>query len=97
MTYFRYAACKGHLQRLDEWTRRKLRCVRLKQRKRPKPIADFLRSLGVPEWRAWLLGLSGKGWWRMAGSPQAAEAMTLTWFKDQGLVCLTERYAALQR
>ncbi len=97
VTYFRFAACKGHLQRLDEWTRRKLRCVRLKQRKRPKPIADFLRSLGVPEWRAWLLGLSGKGWWRMAGSPQAAEAMTLAWFKDQGLVCLTERYAALQR
>ncbi len=97
VTYFRYAACRGHLQRLDEWTRRKLRCVRLKQRKRAKPIADFLRSLGVPEWRAWLLGLSGKGWWRMAGSPQAAEAMTLAWFKDQGLVCLTERYAVLQR
>ena len=80
-----------------EWTRRKLRCVRLKQRKRAKPIADFPRSLGVPEWRAWILGLSGKGWWRMAGSPQAAEAMTLVWFKDQDFVCLTERYAALQR
>jgi len=97
VTYFRHAACKTHLQRLDEWTRRKLRCVRLKQRKRAKPIADFLRSLGVPEWRAWILALSGKGWWRMSGSPQAAEAMTLAWFRDQGLVCLTERYATLQR
>lgn len=55
VTYFRYAACKKHLQRLDEWIRRKLRCVRLKQRKRAKPIADFLQSLGVPEWRAWRL------------------------------------------
>jgi RNA-directed DNA polymerase len=47
VTYFRYAACKRHLQRLDEWIRRKLRCVRLKQRKRAKPITDFLQSLGV--------------------------------------------------
>ena len=97
VTYFRHAACRSHLHRLDEWTRRKLRCVRLKQRKRAKPIADFLRSLGVPEWRAWILALSGKGWWRLSGSPQAAEAMTLAWFRAQGLECLTERHAALQR
>jgi len=97
VTYFRNAECKKHLQRLDGWIRRRLRCVRLKQRKRAKPIADFLKSLGVPEWRAWLLALSGKGWWCMAGSPQAAEAMTIQWFREQGLVSLTERYAALQQ
>ena len=96
VTYFRYASAKAHLQRLDEWIRRKLRCVRLKQRKRAKPIADFLRELGVPEWRAWLLALSGKGWWRLARSRSAAQAMTIQWFKDQGLVNLTERYLALQ-
>lgn len=96
VTYFRYASAKGHLAELDKWTRRKLRCVKLKQRKRAKPIADFLMSLGVPEWRAWILAKSGKGWWRMAGSPPAAEAMTLQWFKEQGLVSLTERYLALQ-
>ncbi len=37
---------RAHLQRLDEWIRRKLRCVRLKQRKRAKPIADFLQQPG---------------------------------------------------
>jgi RNA-directed DNA polymerase len=96
VTYFRYAACKGHLQRLDEWIRRKLRCVRLKQRKRTKSIADFLRSLGVPEWSAWMLALSGKGWWRKAGTPQANQAMNNAWFRAQGLVSLSERYAGLQ-
>jgi len=96
VTYFRYAECKSHLQRSDEWIRRKLRCVRLKQRKRAKPIADFLQGLGVPEWRAWLLALSGKGWWRMAATPQAHEAMNKAWFRQQNLVNLTERYAALQ-
>jgi RNA-directed DNA polymerase len=96
VTYFRYAACKRHLRRLDEWIRRKLRCVRLKQRKRAKPIADFLQGLGVPEWNAWILALSGKGWWRKSGTPQAHQAMSVAWFRTQGLVSLSERYAELQ-
>jgi len=56
-----------------------------------------VQGLGVPEWRAWLLAGSGKGWWRMAGSPQAAEAMSLAWFREQGLVTLTARYAQLKQ
>jgi len=97
VTYFRYAECRSHLRSLDEWTRRKLRCVRLKQRKRAKPIADFLQGLGVPEWRSWLLAGSGNRWWRLAGSPQAAEAMSLEWFRNQGLVALTTRYTQLNQ
>jgi len=95
VTYFRYAEGKGHMQELDEWIRRKLRCVRLKQRKRAKPIADFLMGLGVPAWRAWILAGSGKGWWRLAGSPSAHEGMSARWFRAQGLVSLTASYAAL--
>jgi RNA-directed DNA polymerase len=96
VTYFRHARCKGHLQRLDQWIRRKLRCVRLKHCKRTKAQADFLRSLGVPERRAWLLALSGKGWWRKALSYQATEAMTLEWFEAQGLGPLLDHHLALQ-
>lgn len=95
VTYYRYAQCRNHLQRLDEWIRRKLRCYRLKQRKRTKAIADFLMEQGVPEWRSWLLALSGKGWWRMSGSPQANEAMPIKWFEDIGLISLTNRYMTL--
>jgi hypothetical protein len=84
------------LQELDEWIRRKLRCVRLKHRKRAKPIADFLIERGVPEWNAWLAALSGKGWWRKAKTPQAHHAMNLAWFKAQGLYSLSARYVALQ-
>jgi RNA-directed DNA polymerase len=96
VTYFRHAACKSALRELDGWLRRKLRCVRLKQCKRPKPTADFFMRLGVPGPRAWLLALSGKGWWRRSGSPQAAEAMTLQWFSSIGLVTLSTYHAALQ-
>jgi RNA-directed DNA polymerase len=95
VTYFRYASAKAHLQRLDEWVRRKLRCVRLKQRKRGRSVTAFLINLGVPRMRARSLGGSGRGWWRLAGSPQATEAMTLQWFKDQTLVSLAKRYLEL--
>ncbi len=95
VTYFRHAQCRKHLRHLDQWLRRKVRCYRLKQRKRAKPIADFLMDQGVPEWRAWLLALSGKGWWRMSGSPQASEAMPIQWFEKVGLINLTNRYLLL--
>jgi len=95
VTYYRHARCRGHLQRLDQWLRRKLRCYRLKQRKRAKAIAEFLQQNGVPEWRAWILALSGKGWWRKAGSPQVCEAMPIKWFDKMGLINLTLRYLAL--
>lgn len=96
VTYFRYAACKTHLTDLDGWVRRKLRCVRLKQCKRAKPIVDFLTRLGVPRWSAWMTAQSGKGWWRLAGSPCATHAMSIEWFKASGLVNLVHRHATLQ-
>ena len=97
VTYFRHAQCRSHLESLEGWLRRKLRCVRLKQRKRAKSIADFLHSLGVPKPRAWTTAACGKGWWRMALSPAAHEAMTPAWFTTQGLVSMTNRYLELNR
>ena len=96
VTYFRHAACKSALRDIDDWLRRKLRCVRLKQCKRAKSIADFLVKCGVPARRAWPLAVSGNGWWRRSGSPPANEAMTLQWFALLGLVSLKAHHAALQ-
>ena len=95
VTYYRHAQAQSALKDLDGWLRRKLRCVRIKQCKRAISIATFLKKEGVPEWLAWLLALSSKGWWRMAGSPQAAEAMTTAWFDRQGLVSLANHHVAL--
>jgi len=96
VTYFRHAACKGHLEGLDSWVRRKLRCVRLKQCKRTKTICDFLHRQGVSLRKAWLTALSGKGWWRLAGTPSANQAMSNQWFEELGLVNLVQRYETLQ-
>ena len=96
VTYFRNAACKSALRDFDEWLRRKLRCVRLKQCKRAQSIADFLMNCGVPAKQAWRLAASGKRWWRRSGSQPAHQAMTLQWFAQLGLVCLQAHNAALQ-
>jgi RNA-directed DNA polymerase len=95
VTYYRHAQCKSTLTKLDEWLRRKLRCVRLKHCKRTKAIVDFLQGNGVSQVRAWTLALSGKGWWRMTGSPQATEAMPIAWFDSLGLIRLNHHHAAL--
>ena len=41
--------------------------------------------------------LVATGWWRLAGSPQAAEAMSLVWSRNQSLIALTARYAQLNQ
>jgi RNA-directed DNA polymerase len=96
VTYFRHAACKSHLEGLDSWVRRKLRCVRLKQCKRTKPMCNFLHRQGVSLRKAWLTALSGKGWWRLSGTPGANQAMSNQWFEELGLVNLVQRYVTLQ-
>jgi RNA-directed DNA polymerase len=94
--YFRHAKAKGALRELDSWLRRKLRCVRLKQRKRAASIATFLQHLGVPKNQSWTTAACGKGWWRMAQTPSASHAMSNQWFQQQGLVNLLDRYLELQ-
>ncbi len=96
VAYFRHAKAKGVLSHLGSWVRSKLRCVRLKQRKRAKSITDFLHSLGVPRDRCWTTAASGKGWWRVAHTPAAQEGMNNAWFQAQGLVNPLERYLQLQ-
>ena len=95
VTYFRHAACKSHLAELDGWIRRKLRCVRLKQCKGTKTIADFLSRNGVLPRNAWNTAKSGKGWWRLASSPVVTHAMNNQWFETQRLVSLVRRHAGL--
>lgn len=95
--YFRMARMKGALEEMAQWLRRRLRCLKLKQCRQTLAIARFLMSLGVREDSAWMLALSGKGWWRLADTPQAHRGMSLSWFKQMGLIVPDEFYLTLQR
>lgn len=96
LTYYRFAAMRGELGRMDEWIRRKLRCYRLKQRKRGSSISAFLRKLGVSASSASRVGSSGKGPWRLADCPPVHRAMSIRWFDTQGLVSLVAKYDSFQ-
>ncbi|MHC4696268.1 MAG: hypothetical protein ACYTFA_05965 [Planctomycetota bacterium] len=56
------------------------------------PGTGASRALLLPVRRR--LQPAGRGWWRMAQSPAAHEAMTPAWFKSFGLVGLADRHAA---
>jgi RNA-directed DNA polymerase len=92
LTYYRFAACRFELQCLDEWTRRKLRCYRLKQCKRGKSIAGFLKKLGASPSLAHRVASSGKGWWRLSLTRASHQAMSADWFAKQGLKSLVLKY-----
>jgi RNA-directed DNA polymerase len=94
--YFRMARMKRLMQDIGQWLRRRLRCLRLKQCRRTHAIARFLMSLGESEPSAWMLALSGKGWWRSADTPQAHRAMSLSWFTALGLVDPEAVYLAVR-
>jgi len=96
ITYYRYAACRFDLPCLDTWVRRKLRCYRLKQRKRGKSLAGFLQRLGTSPSSAHRLASSGKGWWRLSLARSVHQAMSKDWFVSQGLTSLAAKYDALQ-
>lgn len=95
VAYFRLAPHRSLLEGFDQWTRRRLRCLRLKQLKRTYTMARFCIKQGVPEWQAWVFAKSGKGWWRLAGSPQANQAMNNEWLKSLGLISALEAYGRL--
>src|SRR5579863_7103082 len=96
ITYYRHAACRFELQCLDEWIRRKLRCYRLRQRKRGRTIAQLLQRLGTLSAPAHRLASSGKGWWRLSLAKAVHQAMSHNWFASQGLVSLVFKHDALR-
>ena len=97
VAYYRDASCQSVLTGLDQWLRRKLRCVQLKHCKNPATIASFLRRNGVRDRQAGQLASSGKGWWRLSSTEQAKRAMPNVWFEDLGLLSLAGHHAALNR
>ena len=90
--YFRLTEYQTQLQALDGWIRRKLRCYRLKQKKKSRAIANFLIELGVSPRSAWSTAASNKGWWRLSRSPALHKALNKAWFDELKLVNL-ERQA----
>lgn len=77
---------------LDDWIRRKIRVIQLKQRKRRYTM--FYRSRGVtermPGWEYW--AVKGGG----SRTPQSHMAMNMAWFYEISLISVTARWQELK-
>lgn len=79
VNYFRVANCKGVLNDLMAWIRRRLRCIQLAQWKKPGKLHRRLRQLGYqPPFR--FIRMRS---WRNACSPLAHLAMPNDWFHSE--------------
>ena len=90
--YFRLADMKMLLIELDQWLRRRLRMVAWKRWKKVRTKHKMLRKLGIPGNQAWQWANTRKGYWRTAGSPILAQAMSNEKLKSAGYLTLTDCY-----
>ena len=88
--YYQLSWRKSLWRELDGWIRRKLRCYKLKEKKRGATVASYLMSLGVPETPARQTGSSGKGWWRLSRTRAVHRALSINWFDQQNLTRLEQ-------
>lgn len=91
INYFKLCETPSKFQELDKWKRHKLRCYRMKQRKRGYSVATFLMSLGVSEYNARHIGSSGKGHWRLSNTRPVKQAMSIEWFNKMKLINLEQQ------
>jgi len=86
--YYGFCQTRSELESLDEWIRRRLRCVAWRQWKRGKKRYAELRKRGVPEdWAATTAG-SPRGPWHLSHSPALTRAFPTAYFAQLGLLSL---------
>lgn len=94
LNYFKLSWERSKFQSLDGWIHRRIRCYRLKQRKRDRSVASYLISLGVNAKKAYQVAYSSKGLWRLSRAPTVHQALPNRWFTKLGLINLENEYQA---
>jgi RNA-directed DNA polymerase len=88
--YYRLAEVKAPFEELDQWLRRKLRCLLWRQWKRWHTRVTELRRRGIEITRAVYSAMNGRGPWWNAGSLHMREAVPNRWLGEQGLLSLLD-------
>jgi len=93
--YYCLADTPSVFEKLDGWSRRRMRQLVWKRWKRGKTRWRELVALGVPRERA-ALGAVGTSPWRMAATPVVNEGLSNAYWRKQGLRSIVERYHQLR-
>jgi len=88
--YFRLADVKAAFEALDQWVRRRLRCLLWRQWKQWRTRARRLMQHGVARARAYRSATNGRGPWWNSGASHMHAAVPARWLQHQGLVSLLQ-------
>jgi RNA-directed DNA polymerase len=94
--YFRHAPGVRILEDLDQWVRRRLRCVLWRHWKRSETRHRRLIMLGLDAERAWKSSVNGRGPWWNAGASHMTQTASPSFFAQLGLVSLLATRRRLQ-
>jgi len=90
------AEVKVSFEELDQWVRRKLRCILWRQWKRPRTRLQKLRRLGLEEARAATSAHNGHGPWWNAGASHMNAVVPTGMLRGWGLISLLDEHRRLQ-
>ena len=96
IAYFQLSEGKVAFVRLDEWRRRRLRCILWRQWKRPLTRQRRLMALGLDPDRAHRSAYNGRGPWWNAGASHMNQAIPLAWLRRRGLMSSLDQYQRLK-
>ena len=95
--YFRLAQTRGIFEDLDQWLRRKLRCILWRQWKRPRSRGRSLLARGLDRERAFASAYNGRGSWWNAGASHMHKAYPAAFFRSLGLVSLQAEHRRINQ
>jgi RNA-directed DNA polymerase len=89
-SYFSVAETRNVFEDLDQWLRRKLRCMEWRNWKRPRTRMRKLIALGLDRGCARESAFNGRGPWWNAGASHMNAALPTAYFRKLGLISLLE-------
>ena len=94
--YFKLANMRNHLQKLDEWLRRRIRMCAWKSWKKVKTKLTNLVKLGIAKFQAWQWANTRKSYWKIAKSPVLNRALNNKRIAERGYISLVSYYNKVQ-
>jgi len=97
IAYFRYVEIENDIRRLDQWVRRRTRCLLWRLWKNRITRFRRLLALGVPRDHAAPVLHQYRGPWWCSGTPWMNQGISLRYLARAGLVSLLEEHRRLSR
>ena len=88
--YFSMAETRGVFEELDQWIRRKLRCMEWRKWKKRRRRMRRMIALGLDRERARAGAFNGHGPWWNAGALHLNGALTTSYLRKMGLILILE-------